>query len=153
MLDNEISILQDLQNENIDKNYHWVLKLIDYPNHPFKQLLKEFTPNTRQLFQTSYLYIGETYNFKTICILHYHSNLNGPILFMNMQNLESYKNMELSTKDINLLSKDITRDTVIDLSKSEALTNWHLDKILTSHYFYITDETGFVKKYELETWG
>lgn len=143
-------MLEVTEIENIDKEYHWVLKLTDYPSHPLQELIKQFTPQARELFQSSYLYIGELLtknnNKKTICIFHYHSDLNGPMKFMNMQNLESYKCIfDLNSREITNLACDITRNSVIFLGNSDALSSWHLNKIYKSHYFYIVDETGFAK--------
>lgn len=134
----------------VDKDYHWVLKLVNYPSHPLQELIKQFTPQARELFQSAYLYIGELPNNKknkTICILHFHSDLPGHTKFMNMQNLESYKSMvDLNKDNIAQISRDITRDTVIPLGTSDALSSWHLDKIYQAHYFFIADETGFTKE-------
>lgn len=144
-------MLDLIENENIDKNYHWVLRLVDYYKHPMQEIIKEFTPESRDFFLSSYLYFGELERKRknrSICIVHYHSDLNGPIKFMNMQNLQSYKNIdEINSSDVEFLSKTITRETVFDLSKSDSLTKWHLDKIYNVDYFFITNETGFIKAY------
>lgn len=144
-------MLNLIEDENIDKEYHWALRLVDYYNHPLQEIIKDFTPQSREFFLSSYLYLGELKRKnknKKICIIHFYSFLNGPIKFMSMQNLESYKNMkELSNNDIQELSKEITRETVIDLSKSDSLNKWYLDKIYNVDYFFVTDETGFVKVY------
>lgn len=136
--------------DNIDKDYHWALRLADYPSHPLQELIKQFTPQARELFQSSYLYIGQLPTKKrTICVFHYHSGDIGPTKFMNMQNLESYKAMfSLNAKDIAYLSCDITRDTVTSLATSDALTKWHLNKIYGASYFFLCDETGFAKEIE-----
>ena len=144
-------MLDLIESENVDKNYHWALRLADYYNHPLQEVIKDFTPKSREFFLSSYLYLGEITRrnkIKNICIIHFHSSLNGPLKFMNMQNLDSYKNMkEITKSNIEHLVKDITRDSVYDLSKHDSLTKWHLDKIKDVDYFFITDETGFVKAY------
>ena len=150
-------MLDLIQSIDIGKENHWVLKLLKCPTHPLKDLILDYTPDGRQLFQTSYLYLGsstETHNKNNICILHFHSSLNGPMKFMDMQNLDSYSEMpELHENEIAYLSLNISRSSVIDLSISDALTDWHIYEINNCKHFYITDETGFVKSYNTLYWG
>lgn len=141
--------------ENIDKNYHWVLKLIDYPEHPIKNILLDFASYNREFFNSAHLYISDLPEKvqgkrRSICIIHYHSDLNGPQKFMNIQNLDAYKAMGIEYDDFVHICQDVTSETVIDLSRSDALSTWHLNKINDATYFYIADETGFSKEYQEE---
>lgn len=145
MLENELKEIED------NKESHWLFKLIDYPEHPLKELLLSFGNDSKKLFQSSYLFLGEIPSIRDrnnkIGILHFHSSLNGPMKFMDMQNLDSYRYMwGLREKDIFYLSGKIIRSNLIDLSHDDALTKWHLDWIYRSRYFYIADETGFAQE-------
>lgn len=152
-------MLEDSLIENYSYS-HWLTNLSQYPDHPLKKVITDFSGNLPDFLLSSYLYIGELIDSKnikkTICILHYHSELNGHMKFMDMQNLNSYKSLfdlnssTFSHTEIYNLGLEITRDTVIDMSDLDSLTIWHLDRIYIARYFFITDETGFIKEYNWE---
>lgn len=143
--------------DTVNRDYHWVFRLVDHPSHPLKDILLDYAPHGGGFFQTAYMYLGElprAKKNKKICIIHFHSDLNEPMKFMQLQNLDSYRCMfDLQSEDIVTLATQVSRETVIDLSKSDALTKWHLDEINNCDYFYIADETGFVKSYATLFYG
>lgn len=142
----------------MDKKDHWIFKLEKYDDcHPLKQVINDFGSDSINLFLTSYLYLGKLSDNrrrrKTIAILHYHTSLEGPIKFMDMQNLNCYENFReslFSKQEFLNLCCNVTSETVINLSFPNALTEYELNKVNEARYFLLCNEKGEIVEYEWE---
>lgn len=135
------------------KTIHWINELLSYKKHPLKKVLLEFSDDLGSFLLSSYIYFGMASEWKTstnkimirrnVTIIHYHSKLDGPYLFSEMQNLESYKKIpSLSKLEIPLLSELVTKENVNLLACSNALTTKNLEFILSCKNILLCDEKG-----------
>ena len=133
---------------------HWISQLSQYKNHVLDEILKEFDGDIRRFLLSSYIYMGEIRNYqnkiKKIVIVHYHTSLNGPFKFFDMQNLSSYDEIEnISKNNVFYLSEVITSETVTLLAFPNALNFSTLKAIEDSHIVVLCNEHGKVTEYDI----
>lgn len=130
-------------------NNDLMYKLAEFESHPLSSLYREFNIELAEdIIYSSYLYLGKTKESspRIIAILHYHSSLQSNLLFADMQNLHSYEKLGLETKEKVYLCMNVVRDSVLDLSKQNALNHSLLKQLSTVDMFVLADELGNAHK-------
>ena len=136
------------------KSIHWVNTLLEYKKHPLKNVLLEFSEDIGSFLLSSYVYFGMTTVIKgpskhdirvrrNVTVVHYHSELDGPYLFSEMQNLKSYEKIpSLAKFEIPVLSQLVTKESVNLMACNNALSKKNLEYILACRNIILCDEKG-----------